>query len=181
MCRITLIALSIVVLSLPALAQDGTKGTLFGGYSYNRADVVNTDFDPNLNGWHVSVSRRLPFWIELEGDFSGHYGSSSGKGMRTHTVMFGPRFAAYGKKFSFYSHLLFGLSRIHADAAIPDTTTTAKSETSYAFAPGFGFDLRPHKKVGIRVIQLNYISTEFGSSSLAFARFSSGIVFYFGH
>ncbi len=181
MWRITLIVLSFAVLSLPALAQDGTKGTLFGGYSYAQATLLKTDFGPNFNGWHISISRRTPILIEVEGDFSGHYGSSAGTGMRIHTLMFGPRFAGYAKKFSFHTHLLFGLSRTHADRAIPDTTTEAKSETSFAFTPGFGFDLRLHKKVGVRIIQFDYVGTWFGGGSLDYPRLSSGIVFYFGH
>jgi hypothetical protein len=181
MWRITLFVLSFAILSITALAQDGIKGTLFGGYSYAHGTLLTTDFAPNFNGWHVSVSRRTPIWIEVEGDLSGHYGSSAGTRMRMHTLMFGPRFAHYGKKYSLYSHFLFGLSRIHADGAIPDTITASKSETSNAWAPGLGFDLRPHKKVGIRVIQFDYVSTWFGAGSLTFPRLSSGVAFYFGH
>ncbi|MGE0128500.1 MAG: outer membrane beta-barrel protein [Blastocatellales bacterium] len=181
MQRITLLVFSFVVFSFPALAQDGTQGTVFGGYSYARATLPAADFKPDFNGWHVSISRRTPIWVEMEGDLSGHYGSSAGIGMRMHTVMFGPRFATYRKKFSFHSHVLFGLSRVQADGAIPNTTTAASSDTSFAFSPGLGFDLRPHKKVGIRVIQFDHVSTRFGADSLYFQRLSIGVVFYFGH
>ncbi|MCG3164082.1 MAG: hypothetical protein JMDDDDMK_05554 [Acidobacteria bacterium] len=181
MWRITLLALSFAIFSSPSLAQDKTKGALFGGYSYGQTSLLTDDFEPNFNGWHVSISRRTPILIEVEGDFSGHYGSSAGTEMRMHTVMIGPRFASYRKKFSFYSHVLFGLSSVHFDAAVPNTTITTISDTSFAFASGVGFDLRPHKKIGIRVIQGDYVSTSFGGNSFSFPRLSTGVVFYFGH
>ena len=80
------VGLTLLMLSAAASAQIPTKGDVFFGYSYNRADF-NGGGHSNLNGWEGSLDGKVAPWIGIVADISGHYGS----GASLHNVIFGPR------------------------------------------------------------------------------------------
>src|SRR2546429_9998675 len=64
-----------------ACAQIPTRGNIFAGYSYMRAD---SDVFPatiptsgvNFNGWEGSLEGKFLPWIGVVADFGGNYGSA---------------------------------------------------------------------------------------------------------
>src|SRR2546430_16732639 len=64
-----------------ACAQIPTRGNIFAGYSYMRAD---SDVSPaiiptsgvNLNGWEGSLEGKFLPWIGVVADFGGNYGQA---------------------------------------------------------------------------------------------------------
>src|SRR2546426_10291298 len=87
-----------------ACAQIPTRGNIFAGYSYMRADsdVFPATIPPsgvNFNGWEGSLEGKFLPWIGVVADFGGNYGSaqcsphprrSSRGGAKVYTLPFGP-------------------------------------------------------------------------------------------
>ncbi|HEX5732944.1 MAG TPA: outer membrane beta-barrel protein [Blastocatellia bacterium] len=187
----------LVALSTPALAQEPPPTEVFAGYSF-----VRPDGGGSLHGWNASVAVRLTRWVVIVGDFSGHYGSQS---VRTefindpfpepfiidadsdsnmHTFLVGPKTAITflgNDQVMPFMHLLFGASRLSADATIRFGNTildTKFADISFAFAIGGGVDLKLSDSVGLRLIQADYLGTNFGGNSQANLRLSFGIVLH---
>ncbi len=74
MRKLLFIVLCVTVLTAAAFAQLPTKGNVFFGYSYNRAEIVSNDA-VNLNGWNASLEGNFLPWIGIVGDLGGTYGS----------------------------------------------------------------------------------------------------------
>src|SRR2546423_13211925 len=64
-----------------ACAQIPTRGNIFAGYSYMRADsdvfpaIIPTS-GVNFNGWEGSLEGKFLPWIGVVADFGGNYGSA---------------------------------------------------------------------------------------------------------
>jgi hypothetical protein len=190
---IPLIAGLLITLSAPALAQEAPPVEVFGGYSYFRPDGGG-----NLHGWNASVAVNIKNWFEIVGDFSGHYGSQSSRtvisndefpqtitiradsDVSTHVILVGPRFSyRRNPKLTPFIHLLFGASRLGADATISlgnITVDSSFSDIGFAAAVGGGVDLRVSESVGVRLIQADYLGTAFGGSNQGNIRLSVGLV-----
>jgi hypothetical protein len=163
------IVLSLAVLAIilvpRASAQIPTKGNVFFGYSYNRAEIVSNDAT-NLNGWNASLEGKFAPWVGLVADLSGTYGSHIGE----HNVLFGPRISATIGSVRPFAELLVGAGHIGIDRG--------PSDTSFANAVGGGVDYRVAGPFAVRG-QLDWIHTRFFSNSQNDVRFSTGIVLHF--
>src|SRR2546427_12981131 len=88
-----------------ACAQIPTRGNIFAGYSYMRADsdvfpaIIPTS-GVNLNGWEGSLEGKFLPWIGVVADFGGNYGSWRSRpmpsgpgrgGVKVCTVLFSAR------------------------------------------------------------------------------------------
>lgn len=158
------IALALLMLSAAASAQIPTKGDIFFGYSYNRADF-NGAGHSNLNGWEWSLDGKVAPWIGIVADISGHYGS----GDSVHNVIFGPRVSVPAGKITPFAHVLFGFGHFSAGSA---------SDTSFSDALGGGIDYRLIRGIGWR-FQGDLLQTRFFSNTQNDFRFSTGIVVHF--
>lgn len=170
-----------VACSIQAMAQNDPKVELFGGYSYTRSSFFQDELGKvNGHGWHGTVSAATPFWVEGVFDARGQCGSAKHVNSSLHVFQTGPRFTYHGKRFCFFSQFLFGRARVRADAAIPGLTTAPTTDWAFASASGGGFDVRIKDKLKFRVVEADYISTNFNGYSLGTFRFSTGIVLSFG-
>ena len=158
------IGLAVLMLSAAASAQIPTKGDIFFGYSYNRADF-NWAGHSNLNGWEWSLDGKVAPWIGIVADISGHYGS----GDSVHNVIFGPRVSVPEGKITPFAHALFGFGHFSAGSA---------SDTSFSDALGGGIDYRLIRGIGWR-FQGDLLQTRFFSNTQNDFRFSTGIVVHF--
>src|SRR5260370_38239181 len=86
MRKLCTLVLFLTTLAAVASAQVPTKGNVFIGYSYNRAEIVSNDA-VNLNGWNASLEGNFLPWIGIVGDLGGTYGEHVGE----HNYLFGPR------------------------------------------------------------------------------------------
>jgi hypothetical protein len=150
--------------SLSAKAQD--KAELFGGYSYLR---FKSSPSLNLNGWEISGQYRFTDWLGGVADFDGHYGSVSGIGTSTYTYLFGPQISL-PSRVSPFGHLLLGGAHLGAGGF---------GSSSFSMAFGGGIDTEITDRFSWRVIQADYLMTQFGGRSQNNFRLSTGIVFRF--
>ena len=153
-----------IILCFPliAAAQDYPKAEVFTGYSYLRGDL-----DANFNGWNVSVTGNVNKWFGLTADFGGHYV----EGFKLHTFTFGPKFTYRGKdRLNPYFQTLFGGAHF----------SNGGSNTGFAWATGGGIDVKVHKNVAIRVIDVTYLLLHDNGVNSSNARLSTGLVWRFG-
>lgn len=151
--------------SLSAQAQD--KAELFGGYSYMR---FRNSQSANLNGWEIAGQYKFTDWLGGVADFDGHYGSSNGINSSTHTYLFGPQ-VSLPSRVSPFAHLLLGGAHI---------SEAGFGSASFSMALGGGIDVGLfHDQFYWRVIQTDYLMTQFRSHAQNNFRLSTGIVIRF--
>jgi hypothetical protein len=126
------------------LPQVPTKGNVFFGYSYNRAEIVSNDA-VNLNGWNASLEGNFLPWIGIVGDLGGTYGSHVGE----HNYLFGPRVSARVGHYRPFAELMIGTAHINVGNG-------AATDTSFANAVGGGLDYQIFGPVSVRG-QLDWI------------------------
>jgi hypothetical protein len=155
MRQLMILALSLGLLSLPAMAQDFPKAEIFGGYQY-------THLEPSIdaNGWNASLTGNVDRWFGITADFSGAYKSAG----HFHTYMFGPVFSARTDKVTPFAHALFG----------------GASGGTFAMAFGGGADVKMADKVAFRLVQADWLVLRSeGFTSKKNVRVSTGLVFRF--
>ena len=166
MRKLWLIVVCSTMMTAAAYAQLPTKGNVFFGYSYNRAEVVSNDAI-NLNGWNASLEGNFLPWIGIVADLGGTYGSHVGE----HNYLFGPRVSVRVGKYRPFAELMIGAAHIninHSEAA----------DTSFANAVGGGLDYQVFGPVSLRG-QLDWIHTRFFSNGQNDVRFSTGVAVHF--
>ena len=156
----------VAMLTCGAAAQVPTKGNVFFGYSYNRAEIVSNDAT-NLNGWDAELEGKLAPWVGIVGDLSGSYGHHIGE----HDILFGPRISVQVKSYRPFAHLMIGAAHISLGSG-------ASSDTSFGNAVGGGLDYRVAGPLSVRG-QLDWIHTRFFSNGQNDVRFSTGIAVHF--
>ena len=160
------VVVSTAMLAAAASAQLPTKGNVFFGYSYNRAEIVSNDAI-NLNGWNASLEGDFLPWIGIVGDLGGTYGSHVGE----HNYLFGPRASVRVGKYRPFAELLIGAAHINI-------RNGAATDTSFANAVGGGLDYQIFGPVSWRG-QLDWIHTRFFGNGQNDVRFSTGIAVHF--
>jgi outer membrane protein OmpA-like peptidoglycan-associated protein len=164
--------LLLMLLAVPAFAQDYPKAELFGGYSYLRVNPGSGLPGVNANGWNAALSGNVNDWFGVTAQFTGHYGDIFGVSGSMYSYMFGPRFASHkNEKWTPFVHFLFGGA--HASGG-------GVSENAFAMDFGGGFDYNASDHVGIRIVQFDYVPTRFSSDWQHNFAISTGIVFRFG-
>ncbi len=153
MRKLLFIVLCVTVLTAAAFAQLPTKGNVFFGYSYNRAEIVSNDA-VNLNGWNASLEGNL---------LPCHVGE--------HNYLFGPRVSARVGRYRPFAELMIGAAHINVGNG-------AATDTSFANAFGGGLDYQIFGPVSVRG-QLDWIHTRFFSNGQNDVRFSTGVAVHF--
>ena len=162
MVRKMLLLFALYVISSPwARAQD--KAELFGGFSYMHFQ------SSNLNGWEISGQYKFTDWLGGVADFDGHYGSISGIGTSTYTFLFGPQISL-PSRVSPFGHVLLGGAH---------NSTGGFGISSFSMALGGGVDAELTDRFHWRLIQMDYLLTQFGGGSQNNFRFSTGILIRF--
>jgi hypothetical protein len=154
----------LLIASISGGAQE--KVEVFGGYSYMR---FNSSPGANLNGWEIAGQYKFTDWLGGVADLDGHYGSPGGVGSSVYTYLFGPQ-VSYSARVSPFAHLLLGGAHFGAGGF---------GSSSFSMAIGGGIDTELIHGIRWRIVQGDYLLTEFGSRAQNNARFSTGIVFRF--
>jgi opacity protein-like surface antigen len=179
---------------------------VFLGYSYLRA--VPSPAEGNrlgwLNGGSASIAFNFNRYLGLVADFGGLDDTQllfSGTGANPSTTadssgtvftyLFGPRLSFRGHdRLTPFGQVLFG--GIHASQATLSSGCTGvgctllPSESKFAMTAGGGLDVKVNHRLAIRIIQAEYLMTNFedrttgASATQNDMRLSSGIVFRFG-
>jgi len=166
------LTLSLILFSLPVVAQDVPRAEVFGGYQFTRLEG-----GVNANGWNASVTGNASRWFGVAADFSGLYKSISGVNVNAYTYTFGPviSFNREGPVNPFV-HALFGGA--HLSASIPGIGSGSTSGFTMMF--GGGADAKLNRNFAVRVVQADWVYYRFsGTSSSKNLRLSTGIVVRF--
>ena len=161
------------------MAQELSKIEIAGLYT-----EIPELFGPTCRGVAGAVSYNWNGWLSAVGDISGCKGSApSGfllfspgpTSTTTHTwftYMAGPR-VSYRRRLTPYAHVLFGGA--HANN---DNSFSVFKGNAFAMTIGAGVDLRVSGRVAIRLIQPEYLRSDFGSGLVREdMRIQSGVVF----
>lgn len=151
-----------VLLSLPAVAQ---KVELFGGVEYEH-------LQPHYNavGWNASVTGNFKHVLGITGDFSGVYNSHRGNSS-AYTYTLGPVLTARLPVVQPFLHALFGGAT---------SSGAGVSDSAFAMFLGGGLDIGLRKGIGLRLVQADWLMTQFrGQSQNRQGRVSAGLVIKF--
>lgn len=147
------------VLCAPAFAQ---RAELFGGAQFEH-------LQPSYNavGWNASLTRNFKYGLGITGDFSGVY-NSRGANSSVYTWTIGPVLSARLPVVQPFVHVLFGSATARIGGA---------GNSAFAVLLGGGLDLGLRKGIGLRLVQADWLTTEFGDQVQdSQGRVSAGIV-----
>jgi len=187
-----LLTLSSVVLFLTVVSvpRAFSQVELFGGYSHLGLNNAPSNIGSSSNGWEGSAYLHLLGPFGVEGDLSNHYGVSPALPSNGGTFyvpqfmeMWGPRYTLALPKIHPFVHALFGT--VHGQAAVPLPApaigSTIVSENAFALAFGGGINVKATRHIWLRLIQVDYIRSQFSNNSQNETRISAGLVFRFGN
>ncbi len=153
----------ILLLSVPAMAQDEPRFDLFGGYSYVRVNLEG-DTHANLNGGSGAVAFYPSKHWGVVGDFGGYklsHATTAGTGFDVDgsifSYLFGPRIRFGGEKATPFVQALFGGA--HA-SEFTSGGSTSPSENAFAMTLGGGLDVKVSQHFSFRG-QAEYFLTRF--------------------
>jgi hypothetical protein len=175
-----------------AQTHEDQKNEFFAGYSYQSADINTLTIDPrriSQNGANVEYTRNVTRNIAITGDVSAHFhreSSSTGGGTFTekrdqYFLLGGLQFKAHNDgRLQPFVHALLGVSLFRgftSNISPAGNVFTFDDATSFAMALGGGLDVRAGKRIDIRLVQVDYSPTHFGSGWQQNVRVSVGIIF----
>jgi len=198
-------SLLLSLLSPVCFAEETAPWEVFGGYSFQRADVREYFISRptpliyaarhhyvNMNGWELSVTENLNRWFGGTLDISGYYGSPAIGSVTTrdhiYSILYGPQFS-YRKDTNIgapgrlifssvpFAHILFGGAHTSATVGPPGPHA---SDFSFAMALGGGLDWPLTPDASIRLLQLDYLRTNALQASQNNYRASIGVVLRLG-
>ena len=156
---LVLLLLVLALVSSPAVAQ---RAEIFGGYQFTHLRPAY-----NASGWNASLTGNFPHVLGITADFSGAYKER----VDFHTFTVGPVLTARLPVVQPFVHALFGGATLSG---------FGESNTGFAMILGGGMDIGFRKGIGIRLFQVDWISTRLnGNTSNSNGRGSAGIVLKF--
>lgn len=187
--KTSLLLLGIVLIALPARAQETPRAELFLGYSalVTPSEVsIIADIPDNIrlkrersfiNGWNASLSVNVNRTLAFTGDFSGHYGPidynaqnsvnrlAFSSSVRIHHYLIGPQFAtSHGRAKVFFRGLIGGVS-LRESAAVAGISID-ESDSGLAVGGGTGIDYRINDRMSWRILQGDYLWYRFARPKL---------------
>ena len=177
---------------LAAQAPEQPKNEFFAGYSFHSADINTLTIDPHRtaqNGVNLEYTRNIARHIGITGDASVHFHREThSTGVGTFSSQRDQYFLLGGiqlradndKRVGPFAHALLGASLFRgltANVGPAGNVYTYDDATSFAMALGGGLDVRINKRIAVRLIQVDYTPTFFGSGRQDNFRISAGIVF----
>jgi hypothetical protein len=144
------------------------KPTLFefyGGYAFARMGGSGGGTSSNLNGAMGSVGLTLRPWLQIVGDSTYSYVTVAG----TKNVLYGNHF---GARYFYRSRNRWGATPFfeglvggsRADTTITGTGGYTTSQNCLSYKAGGGLDIHPTRHWEIRVIDVDYYRTAFGTN-----------------
>jgi opacity protein-like surface antigen len=188
----------ILILFFVAPLRAQTHFDVFGGYSYVRGSMSEAGVllcpgppcptktfaaNPSLNGWEGNFEYKLTDTVGFVADFGGNYGSLSSsfgnESTHAYTYLFGPQ-VSFPARVSPFAHVLLGAEhRSTASGTGMGYFFPAHSSNAFAMALGGGIDVKVVPSVWVRLIQVDYLGSNFPTSLQNQARVSAGVVFHF--
>lgn len=157
------------LLSSYALGQSTPRFDVFGGYSYLRSNG-NSITPADGNGWVGSLNWNLKRWIGFKADIGADYCCN---GERENNFLFGPQVTFRHSRADFFVHGLGGFSYGNPVGAY-------HSVAAFGVGGGADWKFHPDSRLGLRLVQVDYLGTYYANLAQHNFRYSTGIVFGFG-
>jgi opacity protein-like surface antigen len=157
----------------PAHAQDAPKIEVGATYA-----VIPTLFAPACHGASGSVALNLNSWFGVVGDISGCTAEPSSGGLfsprpgsrKWFTYLAGPRVSGRGR-FTPHAHFLVGGAYFSLEDSF-----ASESSNGFGMTIGLGLDLKITNRVGLRLIQPEYLRAKFDGVVSHHLRIQTGVV-----
>ncbi|MFQ5817014.1 MAG: hypothetical protein ACE5H2_03530 [Terriglobia bacterium] len=154
-----------MLVALPAVAQEAPRAEFFAGYSYLSLGDGGRLSVPG--GFQFQVAGNFNDYLGIAADFGAH----SKSGVQIYEYMVGPRFTSRGDTTSGFFHLLVG----------GVTVSNGASVNGFAVTFGSGLDVNVSDHIAIRVAQFDYLLERLqGNWTTGTIRYGFGIVFKAG-
>jgi hypothetical protein len=136
---------------------------VYGGYAFAR--LVSGGTGTNFNGAMGSFGYNIKPWLQLIGDSSYSFVTTSGIKNVLYGNHFGPRFFRRGRNrwsATPFGEALFGGSR--ADTTVSGVGGYKTSQNCFSIKAGGGIEVHPSRHVDIRLFDVDYYRTSFGTN-----------------
>jgi hypothetical protein len=136
---------------------------VYGGYAFAR--FVSGGTGTNLNGAMGSFGYNIKSWLQLVGDSSYNTVTTNGVKSVLYGNHFGPRFFRRGRNrwsATPFGEALFGGSR--ADTTVSGVGGYKTSQNCFSIKVGGGVDVHPSRRFDIRLFDVDYYRTSFGTN-----------------
>ncbi len=157
--------------------------TVATGYQFIRANAPPSGTNRfSTNGAFLSAGYTFKYWLRAVGEVSGSHGNNIGplgQNLTLLTYTAGPEVVLHARRFEPYVHALFGAAH-GSDSYFPSTTSYSTSATSFAYQLGGGIDYNLSHRLGIRLVEAQYLHTGFPNgvnASQNHLMLGAGIVF----
>jgi outer membrane immunogenic protein len=163
---------------------------VFGGYSYTRSNIILTGAPLTLNGGSASIAMYFSNWFGIAGDFGlNRQNNVAGQGFNLvfSTYQFGPRLRfSNATRATPFVHFLWGAG--HAGGTLYTRSLgygvpPLGANYTFVLTAGGGADWRVSSRISIRMIEAEYMHSEFlnfSGNRQENIRLSAGVVFNFG-
>jgi len=177
---------SVAFAQTPGHRPAASKFEVFGGLSVASSDILEVDVVPGSRasfvGWNGEFTWFLQHDIGITADVSGQYGSqslgASGNAKpATHTFLFGPKMVHRTGMFDMYAHTMVGI--VHVALTAPAgflPSGTKVSDTSMGLAIGGGLEYFGDRRVGYRIMQVDYMLSQVFGSLENNVRVATGVI-----
>lgn len=136
---------------------------VYGGYAFAR--LVNGGTGTNLNGALGSFGYNIKPWLQLVADSSYSFVTTNGTKNVLYGNHFGPRFFRRGRNrwsATPFVEALVGGSR--ADTTVSGAGGYKTSQNCFSIKAGGGVDIHPSRRIDIRLFDVDYYRTSFGTN-----------------
>ena len=169
--RLVTIFLLLALTGKTAHAQETPKIEIAGTYA-----GISEVFGATCHGAAGSVAFNVNSWFGAVGEVSGCKGAESSgffgsPARKWFTYLAGPR-VSYRRTFTPYAHILFGGANLSRESSL-----SLLEGNAFAMSIGIGVDLRVNDRVSIRLVQPEYLRTDFGGVVREHLRLQTGVVF----
>jgi hypothetical protein len=145
-------------------ARKPTLFEFYGGYAFARLGSSGGGTSTNMNGAMGSIGLTLRPWLQIVADSTYNYVTATG----TKNVLYGNHF---GARYFYRSHNRWGATPFfeglvggsRADTTITGTGGYTSSVNCLSYKAGGGLDIHPTRHWEIRVIDVDYYRTAFGT------------------
>jgi len=173
MRKIVLSGLLLVFCGVYAVAQDHTKGEIGAGWNYlhyaSGGGVNGNLSESSTSGAFIDGTYYFKKWVGLTMEFSfnqktfpvGELSRTAAFDTNLWDMMWGPRFKGHYGRVEPFAQGLVGFARISAKPAVSNPTNL--SDTAAAFKIGGGLDVGVARHFAVRLAEVNYYMTRFGT------------------
>jgi hypothetical protein len=137
---------------------------LYGGYAFSR--LVSGGSSTNFNGALGSFGWNFKPWLQIVADTSYSFVTVSGTKNVLYGNHYGPRYYYHARNrwsLTPFAEALVGGSR--SDVTVSGSGGYSTSQNSLSFKVGGGIDFRPSRRWEIRLFDVDYYRTSFGTNA----------------